>query len=43
EQNAAAVDLVLSATDLDDLSEAFRPGAGAGERYPAGYFKTLGG
>jgi aryl-alcohol dehydrogenase-like predicted oxidoreductase len=43
EQNAAAVDLVLSSTDLDDLSEAFHPGVGAGERYPTGYFQTLGG
>jgi len=43
EQNAAAVDLTLSAPELALLSEAFRPGAGAGERYPAGYFKTLGG
>lgn len=43
EQNVAAVDLVLSANDLDELSEAFSPGAGAGERYPAGYFKTLSG
>lgn len=43
EQNVAAVDIALTAADVAELSEAFRPGAGAGERYPAGYFKTLGG
>ena len=43
EQNVAAVDLVLTPADIVELSEAFRPGAGAGERYPTGYFKTLGG
>jgi hypothetical protein len=34
---------VLTPEDIVGLSEAFRPGVGAGERYPAGYFKTLGG
>lgn len=43
EQNVAAVDLVLAPADLAELSDAFRPGVGAGERYPVGYFKTLGG
>ena len=43
EQNVAAVELVLTPEDIVGLSEAFRPGVGAGERYPAGYFKTLGG
>jgi aryl-alcohol dehydrogenase-like predicted oxidoreductase len=43
EQNVAAVDLVLTPADVAELSEAFRPGVGAGERYPTGYFKTLGG
>ena len=43
EQNVAAVELVLAPEDIVELSEAFRPGAGAGERYPTGYFKTLGG
>jgi aryl-alcohol dehydrogenase-like predicted oxidoreductase len=43
EQNVAAIDLVLAPEDIADLSEAFRPGVTAGERYPAGYFRTLGG
>ncbi len=43
EQNVAAVDLALAAADIAALSEAFRPGAAAGERYPVGYFRTLGG
>ncbi len=43
EQNAAAVELALGAAEIAELSEAFRPGVGAGERYPAGYFRTLGG
>jgi aryl-alcohol dehydrogenase-like predicted oxidoreductase len=43
EQNVAAVDLELTAGDIAELSDAFRPGVGAGERYPAGYFRTLGG
>jgi aryl-alcohol dehydrogenase-like predicted oxidoreductase len=42
EQNAAAVDLLLTSAEIARLAEVFRPGAGAGERYPPGYFKTLG-
>jgi aryl-alcohol dehydrogenase-like predicted oxidoreductase len=43
EQNAAAVELALTAAEIAELSQAFLPGVGAGERYPVGYFKTLGG
>jgi len=43
EQNVAAVDLALTPADIAGLSEAFRPGVAAGERYPTGYFTTLGG
>jgi aryl-alcohol dehydrogenase-like predicted oxidoreductase len=42
EQNVAAVDLALSAAELERLSAAFAPGARAGERYTPGYFTTLG-
>jgi aryl-alcohol dehydrogenase-like predicted oxidoreductase len=42
EQNAAAADIVLSPRELARLGDVFRPGAGAGERFPPGYFKTLG-
>ena len=42
EQNAAAVELALSAAELERLASAFRPGARAGERYTPGYFTTLG-
>ncbi|HET9492456.1 MAG TPA: aldo/keto reductase [Methylomirabilota bacterium] len=42
EANAAAVDVALSPEELEQLSEVFRPGAVAGERYPPGYFTTLG-
>jgi aryl-alcohol dehydrogenase-like predicted oxidoreductase len=40
--NAAAAEVMLSPGELEQLSEVFRPGAVAGERYPPGYFKTLG-
>jgi aryl-alcohol dehydrogenase-like predicted oxidoreductase len=42
EANAAAVDVALTPEELEQLSEVFRPGAVAGERYPPGYFTTLG-
>ena len=42
EDNAAAPDLSLARDELDALTELFRPDAVAGERYPPGYFKTLG-
>jgi aryl-alcohol dehydrogenase-like predicted oxidoreductase len=41
-QNAAAVQIELTQAELARLEEAFKPGAGAGERYPPGYFTTLG-
>ncbi len=41
EQNAAAVDLVLSDEEIARLDEAFPPGAAAGERYPPGGLKRL--
>jgi aryl-alcohol dehydrogenase-like predicted oxidoreductase len=40
--NAAAADVVLTPGELEQLSEVFRPSAVAGERYPPGYFTTLG-
>ena len=43
EQNVAAVSLELSPAELCELDAAFRPGVGAGPRYPEGYFRTLGG
>ncbi len=42
EDNVAAVDLALDPDELHVLSEVFRPDAVAGERYPPGYFRTLG-
>ncbi len=42
EQNIAAVDIPLDATEIETLSSAFRPGARAGDRYEPGYFVTLG-
>ena len=42
EDNAAAPDLSLDRHELDALTEVFRPDAVAGERYPPGYFRTLG-
>jgi aryl-alcohol dehydrogenase-like predicted oxidoreductase len=42
EQNVAAVELVLTKSELDLLAETFKPGARAGERYTPGYFVTLG-
>ena len=33
EQNVAAVDIDLSATEAQKLSDIFAPGSGAGERY----------
>lgn len=42
EQNGAAVELVLSPVELEQLAHTFRPGARAGDRYTPGYFVTLG-
>jgi len=42
EDNAAAVELALRRDELDELTAIFRPDAPAGERYPPGYFRTLG-
>jgi aryl-alcohol dehydrogenase-like predicted oxidoreductase len=42
EENAAAADIVVSATTLTALGEIFRPGAAAGPRYPEAYARTLG-
>ena len=42
EENAAAADIALSPSELETLARVFKPGAGAGERYPVGYFTTLG-
>jgi aryl-alcohol dehydrogenase-like predicted oxidoreductase len=35
EENVAAVDIVLSAAELQEIGEAFPAGATAGTRYPA--------
>jgi aryl-alcohol dehydrogenase-like predicted oxidoreductase len=42
EQNAGAVELTLSTTDIARLSEVFAPGAGAGERYMPNVLKGVG-
>ncbi len=42
EDNVAALDLQLEPDELAQLTAVFRADAVAGERYPAGYFKTLG-
>ncbi len=42
EQNVAAVELELTPGELELLSDVFKPGARAGERYTPGYFSTLG-
>lgn len=42
EQNAAAVDLVLSKEDLQRLDDTFAHGAGAGERYQPHVLKGVG-
>jgi aryl-alcohol dehydrogenase-like predicted oxidoreductase len=41
EENAAAVDVVLSADDLADLNAIFGPDAGSGERYPEDMMRLL--
>jgi aryl-alcohol dehydrogenase-like predicted oxidoreductase len=41
EQNAAAVDIELTADELSELSTVFAPGATAGDRYPAFLMKTI--
>jgi aryl-alcohol dehydrogenase-like predicted oxidoreductase len=42
EENVAALDLVLSAAELDELDRAFPPGVTSGLRYPEGAMKALG-
>ena len=42
EQNAAAVDIELSAGEVQHLSRVFTPGAGAGERYMPNALKGVG-
>ena len=42
EQNAAAVDIVLSTDELRRLDQVFAPGAGAGERYMASALAGMG-
>ncbi len=42
EQNAAAVDVKLSAADIAELAKAFAPGAAAGTRYPEKQMASLG-
>jgi len=42
EQNVAAVDLSLSAAEIEDLSAAFPPGVAAGLRYPEFQLRKLG-
>jgi aryl-alcohol dehydrogenase-like predicted oxidoreductase len=42
EQNIAAVDLTLDDSDLERLSESFRPGIASGLRYPEFQLKKLG-
>jgi aryl-alcohol dehydrogenase-like predicted oxidoreductase len=41
EENAAAVDVRLTADELRRLDEAFPPGAAAGPRYPEGGMRTV--
>ncbi len=41
EENTAALDLAPSAETLAELDRAFRPGVGAGTRYPAGQMKRV--
>ncbi len=41
EENAGAVDVALSAEDVERLSAAVPPGAAAGERYPAPQLKAV--
>lgn len=42
EQNVAAVDIVLSADEVQRLGHVFAPGAGAGERYMPNALKGMG-
>jgi aryl-alcohol dehydrogenase-like predicted oxidoreductase len=42
EENVAALDLEPSRATMEQLDEVFRPGAGAGTRYPAGQMKRVG-
>ena len=41
DQNAAAVDIVLTREDIANLDAAFPPGAAAGERYPLELMRAL--
>ena len=43
EENAAAVELVLSPAELDELASVFPAGAAAGSRYPENMMKVLNG
>ncbi|HEX5078221.1 MAG TPA: aldo/keto reductase [Geminicoccaceae bacterium] len=42
EQNVGAAEIRLSEAERASLAEAFRPGATAGDRYPAGQMKRIG-
>ena len=42
EENAAAVDIVLSDTEIKSLEQAFPPNAAAGLRYPEFQLKMMG-
>ena len=41
EENVAAAAVTLSAADLEELEDAFAPGATAGTRYPEAAMKAL--
>ena len=41
EENLGALDIVLSAAELAELSATFPPGAASGTRYPAGGMKAV--
>ncbi|MCC6535637.1 MAG: aldo/keto reductase [Burkholderiales bacterium] len=42
EQNMGALDIVLAQHEIERLSAGFHPGAGAGERLPPGYTRSVG-
>ena len=42
EQNAAAVDIALTADEVKELSQAFPPNAASGLRYPEFQLKMMG-
>jgi len=41
EENLKALDISLSAAEVEELSTALPPGSAAGERYPAETMKTV--